>query len=156
MMITNARIEQVDVHNFIVKGDTERFGQQAVLYQDTTRRAAEDYIRREDPRARWTFHPLAKRFTGKVPEYVQELVKGFEYNYGSNAVPGYTISIRKPRPYMTARVFRALVERMINWANRYGADASVISTPLATRHNATQWAVVTIYDPVMKYLENYR
>ena len=71
-------------------------------------------------------------------------------NYGE---PGYTIEIRKPRPYMTVKVWRDEIIRMLNWAMRYGAQAWIGSIPDYTSHKFKQYAKVTITDPVMRVLE---
>ena len=77
MKINNARIEQVSKHSFVVIGDTERFGKEEVLFQDISRKSAEDYIRRNDPQAVWTYKPLDVITTisvNDVPAYVRTLV----------------------------------------------------------------------------------
>lgn len=158
MMMANVKIEQVEPHSFVVIADTEKYGKGAILFQDITRQAAESYIKANDPRATWTYKPLEPRTTltpAMVPEYVKELVKGFEFATSGDYNPGYTILIRKPRPYMTVPVWRKKIEKLVNWAFRYGADATIDRMPIATRHN-WQWARVTITDPVMRILEQVR
>lgn len=158
MMISNARIEQVDVHSFVVIGDTARYGEGKILFQDITRKRAESWLKAVDPRATWTYKPLNVRTSltaEQVPEYVRELVEGFVFSTTGNYDPGYTIMIRKPRPYMSVQVWRRKVERMINWALRYGAEARIDAMPIATRHD-WQHARVTITDPVMRILEQVR
>ena len=158
MAIRNARIEQVDVHSFVVIGDTRKFGETAVLYQNTTRKSAENWIKTVDPSATWTYKPLEPRTSlnaGQVPEYVKELVKGFEFSTCGDYDPGYTIVIRKPRPYMSVPVWRRQIERLLSWAMRYGAEARIDTMPIATRHD-WQHAKITITDPVMRILEQVR
>jgi hypothetical protein len=95
-------------------------------------------------------------FEIEVPKYVQELVEGFTYNYDvKNAQAGYTINIWKPKPYMRMDTFLAKVEKLIQWANKYYADASINYVPSNT-HYCKQAIVVTIFDPVMRRLEQYK
>ena len=160
MTIKNAVIRQVSAHSFVVIGDTKRWGEGEILFQDITIESAEDYIRRNDPQAVWTFEPLKEFPLGQasqiLPKFVKDLLVGASFVLGEKAtVPGCTIEIRKPRPYMTARVWRNQVVRMLNWAKRYGADAWIDSIPEYTSHKYTQFARVTITDPVMvNLLEN--
>lgn len=158
MAMRNVKIEQVDTHSFVVIADTERFGKGAILFQDITRKAAENYIKTNDANATWIYKPLEPRTVltpAMVPEYVKELVQGFEFATRGNYNPGYTIILRKPRQYMTVPVWRKKIAKLVNWACRYGADATIDAMPLATRH-AWQYARVTITDPVMRVLEQVR
>ena len=98
-----------------------------------------------------------------IPKYVRELMSRSQFDLDHpRGVPGYTIKIRKATPYTKAYTLKAEVERLVAWANReapvppeWESDTAVIvSVPKATHHR-DQYAVVTIYDPVMKGLEKY-
>lgn len=100
---------------------------------------------------------IAKQyFEIEVPKYVQELVKGFQYDYDvKGAEPGYTIKLYKPSVYMKIPVFEEKVKKLIEWANRYYADARIDYVPSET-HYVKQSITVTIFDPVMRRLEQYK
>lgn len=102
----------------------------------------------------------------KVPKYVQELMKRSRYEFVSctgnqNYAAGYTVSIRKDRPYQRIETLRKEVSKLQAWAQREykkrGGDDQItflISMPART-HYCNQYAVITIFDPVMKYIEQY-
>ena len=96
-----------------------------------------------------------------IPIYVQELMQRARYEYdrcaeSENYGVGYTVAIRKATPYTKADTLRAEVERLCRWANRAaGVEiAHVLYTPGKT-HYHEQSAVVTIFDPVMKHIEQF-
>ena len=96
-----------------------------------------------------------------IPIYVQELMQRARYEYdrcteSENYGVGYTVAIRKATPYAKAYTLRAEVERLCKWANRAaGVEcAHVLYTPIETRQRE-QIAVVTIFDPVMKHIEQF-
>ena len=156
MTIKNARIEQIAKKSFLVIGDTSRYGEGEILFQDWNRKSCENYIKRTDPTAVWTYKPMevATRVTSEmVPMYVRDLLKSSTFVLGSGD-PGYTIELRKPSMMMSVRVWRDQIIRMLNWALRYGAEARLDSIPETTSHKYRQNATVTITDPVMKVLEN--
>ena len=93
----------------------------------------------------------------KIPKYVQEMVADARFdrsfrNPSSN--PGYTIIIPKRTYMQRASTFRKDLERLVAWATREHADAEILECPANTRY-VRQVALVTITDPVMKYLEPY-
>ena len=97
----------------------------------------------------------------QIPKYVQELMarSSYEFDYcthDSNYAAGYTIRVEKGSHRTYATTLKAEVERLCKWANRVGGaeTAHILSMPAATRYNR-QLAVVTIFDPVMKHLEQY-
>ena len=95
-------------------------------------------------------------FEIEVPKYVQELVEGFTYDYDvKDAQAGYTIKLWKPSCYMRMDTFKAKVEKLIAWANKYYADATINYVPNKT-HYCKQAITVTIFDPVMRRLEQFR
>lgn len=102
----------------------------------------------------------------KIPKYVIDLMNRARYNYtanGDNYAAGYTIDIAKYSHYETAQIFRKEIERLVNWANRQGFSAPdlnimtayILSVPNKTKHKSMQYATITIFDPLMKYIEKY-
>lgn len=96
-----------------------------------------------------------------IPKYVQELMGRSQYEYdrcveSENYAVGYTVAIRKSTPYSQARTLRKEVERLCKWANRTAGIeiAFVLYAPKKT-HYHEQSAVVTIFDPVMKRIEQF-
>lgn len=93
-----------------------------------------------------------------IPKYVCDLMWRSHYVCGknSNAAAGYTIAIRKRSHYETAEVFKREIDRLQQWVNRQpGGEMIVISTPTRTVHKNMQYAIVTIFDPVMQKIECY-
>lgn len=93
-----------------------------------------------------------------VPRYVQEILSRCTWWLGEGSEPGYTIAIHKKSPYSYASTLRTDAGRLCSWADRNtpeGLDtACVVSCPKGT-HYEDQWAVVTIYDPVMRQIERF-
>ena len=81
----------------------------------------------------------------KIPKYVQELMErsSYEFNYCTHN-PNY------------AAGYKAEVERLCKWADSVAGTeiAHILSLPVATCYNR-QFAIVTIFDPVMKHIEQY-
>lgn len=104
----------------------------------------------------------------RVPKYVIELMKRAKYNYDlygkhNEYAIGYTIDIAKFSHYEYADTFEKEINRLIKWCNREwrktngwdGDIAYILRLPQTTEYKTMQYATVTIYDPVMKYLEQY-
>lgn len=94
-----------------------------------------------------------------IPKYIQDMMSRSKFVLGSGD-PGYTIQISKPTYYTQISTFRKEVERLIKWANRVphceDCPIAVLNRiDKKTSHKYMQYATVTIYDPVMKYLEQY-
>ena len=112
---------------------------------------------------------IGKETTMKIPKYVQELLKRSQYVYDSyqkdpNYAVGYTIRIGKRSPYTRAKSFKEEIERFRYWAervfkNQYNGTSDIfyiLYMPSRTHYsNIGQFAVVTIYDPVMKDIEQF-
>ena len=104
--------------------------------------------------------------TTSIPKYIQELMKRSQYEFdfctrNENYAAGYTISIRKDRPYQRIETLRAEVQRLQAWVQREykkrGGDDQItylLSMPART-HYCNQYAIVTIFDPIMKDIEGY-
>lgn len=100
----------------------------------------------------------------KIPKYIKELMNRAEYNYtaqGEHYDVGYTVSIYKYSHQQTITTFIAEIEKLVKWVNReyrkIGGDecAYILEMPTKTEYKRRQYAVVTIYDPIMKRLEQY-
>ena len=96
-----------------------------------------------------------------IPKYVQELMERARYEYdrcteNENYGVGYTVAIRKATPYAQAWTLRKEAERLCKWANRAaGVEvAHILYIPKQT-HYHEQSAVVTIFDPEMKHIEQF-
>ena len=99
-----------------------------------------------------------------IPAYVVEMMKRSFFYYETAFVDkeiaewcaaGYTIAIKKATPYKRAETLCKEVERLQKWVNKQnGGDCRIIKLPKETT-NGDQYAIVTIFDPVMKRLEKY-
>lgn len=95
-----------------------------------------------------------------VPEYVKELMlrSHFVRGYGD---PGYTIKIEKRTENSLASTLEAEIKRLEKWVNRMIPDEES-DIPVMIIHNVPkettktmQYAIVSIYDPVMTEIEKY-
>ena len=101
----------------------------------------------------------------KIPKYVVELMTRAKYEYdrcvtNDNYATGYTIKICKATDQTMIWTLQKEVERLVAWANRQVENEEGIQTAYllhipAQTHYCPQFAVVTIYDPVMKEIEKY-
>ena len=96
-----------------------------------------------------------------IPKYVQEILSRSCYEFDRftkhpDYGVGYTIRIKKATPYTYADTLRAEVERLCAWANRQACEgtAYILYTP-TKNHHADQFAVVTIFDPIMQKIEQH-
>jgi hypothetical protein len=106
-----------------------------------------------------------------VPKYVQELLSRSEWAvkthwFPKECDPGYTILLHKRTAFALAHSLEREARSLKGWCDRqmkrldpnYDPEkhsvATIHSCPKTTHHH-DQWAVVTIYDPVMKHLEPY-
>jgi hypothetical protein len=97
----------------------------------------------------------------KIPKYVAEILDRSKFAYGTQAIPGYTIAVNKRTPYSYANTLCTDSFKLIKWANEQYRKASkddtqiafVIDVPKET-HYRNQYAIVTIYDPVMRHIEH--
>ena len=100
-----------------------------------------------------------------VPKYVINILERSRFNFedteDTNYAAGYTINIKKETPYTSANTFRAEIDRFQKWvAKEYkkfgGTDdiCFILYVPEQTRH-CNQYATVTVFDPIMKYIEQY-
>ena len=95
----------------------------------------------------------------KIPQYVLNLMDRSKYEYdcfksNQNYAVGYTIKIQKATAYTRVSTFRDEIEKLKKWVERNGGELVIIDFPRYT-HYTTQTATVTIYDPVMRYIESY-
>lgn len=101
----------------------------------------------------------------KVPKYVIEMLERSKFYLGKqySSIPGYTISIEKRTPYAYASTLKDEASRLVEWANReykkMSGDSDRIAyinyVPENTYFKYKQSAIVTIYDPVMRCIEQY-
>lgn len=95
-----------------------------------------------------------------IPKYVQELMSRASFVLGSGEA-GYTIRINKSTPYAKIDTLKAEVERLDQWVKRMmpedtlGVPTMVINSVPSKTHYCNQYAVVTIYDPIMQRIEQY-
>lgn len=99
-----------------------------------------------------------------IPKYIQEIMERAQYNFDNkNANPGYTVDIIKRSHHEWVGTFRDEIDKLIKWVNKNCGYvnteefpcAEVLYMPKETRFKRMQYATVTIYDPVMKYLEKF-
>ena len=91
----------------------------------------------------------------KAPQYVTAPLKKAQYYFGKDGCPGYSIKIFKRTPYEYASTLRNRCDAIITWCNKQVAgSAALVSYPKDT-HYTEQFAVITIYDPVMLHLEKH-
>lgn len=95
-----------------------------------------------------------------IPKYVQELMSRSKFVLGAGE-PGYTIRIYKSTPYAKMPTLKAEVERLQRWVERImpeddlGVPTMIVNNIPAKTHYRNQYAIVTIFDPVMQKLEKY-
>lgn len=97
----------------------------------------------------------------KIPKFVQDMMSRSAYKFDfvtrdENYAAGYTISIRKATPYTRIATFEKEIERLCKWVDREAGckTAHILRMPGLT-HYCNQYAIVTIFDPVMKQIEKY-
>lgn len=96
----------------------------------------------------------------KIPAYIQNMMErsNFARGYGD---PGYTLEISKETRYTRIDTLRDEINRLVAWVERQvphcddSVPTAVINSVPSKTHYCHQHAVVTIYDPVMMYLERY-
>lgn len=89
-----------------------------------------------------------------IPQYVKDMMERSRFVVGGYD-PGYTLMINKRTAYTTVRTLEKECERLVAWAIKNGATLSKIERMPIKTHHYYQNAIVTIYDPVMKHLEEY-
>ena len=96
----------------------------------------------------------------KIPKYVIDMMERSCYCFDKGAEPGYTIHVQKHSEYAKINTLEKEVNRLVAWANRQVPNDLDIKTAFVNHmpkktHYTKQYATVTIYDPVMKYIEKY-
>ena len=96
----------------------------------------------------------------KIPNYIIALLNRSEYFYGDLGSAGYTLKIHKATPYTHMATLKSEVDRLIKWANKQfptypEAPTAKLECGLGRTMYCDQSAIVTIYDPVMKHIEQY-
>lgn len=99
----------------------------------------------------------------KIPKYIMELMDRASFVLGAYE-PGYTIKICKYSDYSSVDTLKKEIERLQKFIFReagYPYDDGIDTPPFvinkipAKTCHTRQYAIVTIYDPYMKYLEKY-
>lgn len=95
-----------------------------------------------------------------IPKYVQELMSRSQFVLGFGEA-GYTIKIFKSTPYSKIPTLKAEVEKLQKWVERMmpeddlGVPTMVINKIPTKTYYCDQYAVVTIFDPIMQRIEKY-
>lgn len=95
-----------------------------------------------------------------IPKYVQELMSRARFVLGAMDA-GYTIRIYKSTPYSNISTLKGEVKRLQRWVERMmpkddlGVPTIVINKIPTKTHYCDQYAVVTIFDPIMQKIEKY-
>lgn len=105
-----------------------------------------------------------------IPKYIQALLGRSEWAVTAGRLPkdcdpGYTILLHKRTPYSLAGTLAEEARSLKKWCDRqtlsicpdYDLERmpkTVIRSCPQVTHYCDQWAVVIIYDPLMKNLEN--
>jgi hypothetical protein len=75
--------------------------------------------------------------------------------YKENYAVGYTIRIAKSSEYGYIQTLHDEIDRLKNWVERQtGGELVLLEIPNDT-HYRKQYAIVTIFDPVMKHIESF-
>lgn len=95
-----------------------------------------------------------------IPKYIIDLMSRAKYEYdfhinNENYAVGYTIRIRKYSAYEKVDTFNAEIDRLKAWVDRQVEETCFILDRPTKTHYVNQVAIVTIFDPVMKYIEEY-
>lgn len=96
----------------------------------------------------------------KIPKYIIELMGRSKYEFdfctkNENYAAGYTVRISKYSSFQKAETFNTEIERLKAWVDRQiGGECVILDRPSET-HYCRQYAVVTVFDPVMRHLEKY-
>ena len=107
----------------------------------------------------------------KTPLYIQNLLSRCEWAVEAGRLPkgcdpGYTLLLHKRSAYALAKTLAKEADALKGWAERemlklcpyYDNDADPIAVvnhcPGETRYR-DQWAVITIWDPLMKHIEKF-
>lgn len=99
----------------------------------------------------------------RIPKYIIEILERSEFVLnGEKVIPGYTIRVEKKTPYAYASTLRDEAKKLVEWANREYKRISKDETEIASldeydpyTHYRKQYAIVTIYDPIMKAIEKH-
>ena len=96
----------------------------------------------------------------KIPKKYKELIRTAEYEFDQcvnheQYASGYTIKVFKPSERTLIPTFRRQIEELVSWANRQcDGTAFILRCPSRTFY-CKQYAIVTVFDPVMQQLEKH-
>lgn len=94
-----------------------------------------------------------------VPKYIVDIMERAKYEFdcfknNPDYSVGYTIKIRKSSAYTKVDTFKSEIERLKKWVEKNNGEMIILDIP-STTHYVNQIATVTIFDPVMRYIEQY-
>lgn len=96
-----------------------------------------------------------------IPKYVIDLLNRSVYEFDRfidhpDYAVGYTIRVKKATPYTKVDSLKKEIERLKKWADsRVGCETVyIINIPQKT-HYCDQYAIITIFDPLMLKLEQF-
>jgi hypothetical protein len=96
--------------------------------------------------------------TERIPNYVQILMNRAKYNFSyehENYGVGYTIEIEKSTPYAFIDALSKEMVKLKKWVEKQpGGKMDILYLPDVT-HYRRQYAIISIWDPVMIHLEKY-
>jgi hypothetical protein len=96
----------------------------------------------------------------EIPKYIIELLERSKYSYDKSLsknedyAVGYTIEIHKRTEYAYVSTLNEEIEKLQKFVIKNNSDCKILSIPKETHYN-DQYAVITIFDPIMKHLEQY-
>jgi len=96
----------------------------------------------------------------KIPKYVINILSRAKYDFdfctkNENYASGYTICITKPTERTLISTFNKEIMHLVDWVNKQVSNtAFILYVPNKTKYTK-QFAVVTIFDPVMQKIENF-
>lgn len=91
----------------------------------------------------------------ETPNYIKSALRGAKYYFGKDCVAGYSIKIYKHSRYEYSQTLRSRCGKIITWCNKQvEGSAEMVFCPSCTNYS-DQFAVITIYDPLMMHLEQF-
>jgi hypothetical protein len=96
----------------------------------------------------------------QIPKYIIELMERSKYNYSNrysnnpDYAVGYTIEIHKRTYYSRVETLKEEIEKLEKFVIKNNSELKILYMPTETHYN-DQHATITIFDPIMKHLEQY-
>jgi hypothetical protein len=95
-----------------------------------------------------------------IPKYILGLLERSKYTYKDGYAKneyyavGYTIEIHKRTYYSRVETLKEEIEKLEKFVTKNNSELKILYIPTETHYN-DQYAVITIFDPIMKQLEQY-